>query len=261
LEGYTPPSFVSQSMPTTLVFQGPANSDNTLVLNLATLPHNADGSSAVKTVVFHGGQGGFNTLKVAGGKFEKESYHATGPHDGVLLYDDMKVIFTDLTPVVDTTWGGDYYFDGPSYNGEDTPHDNAIAVGDGQDVDDWAYGGPAQGMVWQTFHTLRIYDPTPGDGGYGDFEEATLANKSAIHIVTHGNNSSVRLEYTRGADYLWTGFGATSAVEVDAAAGDSTAVDARALTSSPSNVALTLAGNLTYQDAYAAATFSGGALV
>src|SRR5205814_10568242 len=67
LDDYTPPAFVSPAMPTAIEFDGPAGSDNTLDLDLSTLPHNADGSSAIKTVVFHGGTLGFNnTLKVSG---------------------------------------------------------------------------------------------------------------------------------------------------------------------------------------------------
>src|SRR5262249_16330830 len=73
------PVLSAQAYPTALVFQGPDNSDNTLSLNFQDLPRLADGTSAIKTIVYHGGSGGFNTLKVEGGRFQKEAYYATGP--------------------------------------------------------------------------------------------------------------------------------------------------------------------------------------
>ena len=203
-----------------LVFQGQNGVDNTLSLDLANLPHLADGSSAITTIVYNGGSGGYNTLDVTGGRFRRESYKATGPDSGILTYNDLKVIFTGLSPVIDTTSAYGYYF----YGGNDNDHIHFV---DGADEPDQSYLGG-----YELDHTLRIYDDE------ADFEEVTLANKTFIGMETLGANDQVYMQFDRQP---------TGVSEIDLlAGGDNTVVDATAMSGSVTVGLASISNNDTF---------------
>jgi len=217
LDDYIPPSFMSAATPTTLVFQGQMNSDNTLSLNLANLPRNTDGTSQIRTIVFHGGTlGRDNTLKLAGGRFQRERYYATGPDSGILTLDDLKVIFTDLKPVIDTNIADEY--DVYDYCNANPDYGDFINIGDGenQEADD-GYGG------FQTVQTLRI------SSVLNNFEEVTLANKNSIVLVTQGPKAYVTLGYGIAPFYVYGQNQMASVLAIDAETDESTYIAAQGL--------------------------------
>jgi hypothetical protein len=64
--------------PQTLMFNGVDGVDDSLSLNLDTLPTDAAGHSTVKTSVYNGGAGAFDSMIVTGGHFKNVTYIPTG---------------------------------------------------------------------------------------------------------------------------------------------------------------------------------------
>ena len=160
------PSEFDTSAPSssTVVFQGQDDVDNTLSLNLDDLPRNADGSLVINTVVYNGGAGGYDTLRVTGGTFDKEIYTPTGRDSGVIQYDDFNIVFTGLEPV--ETYGTANY----------------IEI-DGTDDADQIYavdGTPHNGQ-----DTIKVYEAN------GNFENITFANKHGLLIEGLGGDDTI----------------------------------------------------------------------
>jgi Ca2+-binding RTX toxin-like protein len=191
LEGYTPPMFASEATPSALIFNGADNVDNTLELDLSTLPRNEDGSLQVSTIVYNGGAGGFDTAKISGGKFKSEVYVPTGKDSGVVTYtpDDnsgpLTLIYTGLEPFIDTSYS-DYY-----WVSTNSTSSHSINIADGDDQEGDLYDGAGNYLGQGTNHTLRIYDPSPDPA----FEEVSLANKQYVYVDASDNN--VNFQYTQ----------------------------------------------------------------
>jgi Ca2+-binding RTX toxin-like protein len=156
----SPPSASSS----TVVFQGQDDVNNTLSLNLDDLPRLADGSLAIGTVVYNGGAGGYDTLRVTGGNFTKEIYTPTGRDSGVIQYDDFSIVFTGLEPV--ESYGTAQYIE---IDGTDDA-DQIIAVD----------GTPHNGQ-----DTIKVYEAN------GNFENITFANKQGLLIEGLGGDDTI----------------------------------------------------------------------
>jgi Ca2+-binding RTX toxin-like protein len=191
LEDYTPPLFDSGTTPSALIFNGADNVDNTLNLDLSTLPRNEDGSLQISTIVYNGGAGGFDTAKISGGKFKSEVYVPTGKDSGVVTYtpDDnsgpLTLIYTGLEPFIDTTYSSSYWVS------TDSTSSHSINIADGVDQEGDLYDGDGNYLGQGTNHTLRIYDPSAEPA----FEEVSLANKQYVTVDAADNN--VNFQYTR----------------------------------------------------------------
>jgi Ca2+-binding RTX toxin-like protein len=173
LDGYTPPAFMSADLPSAIVFSGADNVDNTLDPNLAALPRNEDGSLVTKTIVYNGGARGFDSLNLSGGSFQHTTYIATGTDSGLIIKDDLTIIFTGLEPVTDTGSGG--FLDFYATEGDDDIH--VVDAGQDESGNDM----------------LRLYDghETP------NFESITFTNDAYLSIHGGDGNDSIALSYTR----------------------------------------------------------------
>lgn len=150
--------------PQTLVFNGVDNIDDSVDLDLASMPTDASGNSLVKTIVVNGGIGGYDTLRVEGKQFHSVVYTATGKDSGIITYSttddptatDLTIIFTGLEPVED-------------YNTADYMN---IIVPDDNDYQLYAVDGtPHNGQ-----DTINVFDAN------GNFENITFANKHGLWI-------------------------------------------------------------------------------
>ena len=171
---------VSPSSSRALVVQGRDQIDDTLSLDFTTLPRDAWGSLLINKIIYNGGQGGFDTLRLDGGTFQTVTYRPTGKDSGILTYDDLTVVFTGLEPVIDlnsayslTICGRSSSDDIHVVNGEpqyDEVNDNYI-------------------------DTVRIYETN------AHFEEMTFANKTLVYLDGLEGNDSITLEYTTPISY------------------------------------------------------------
>ena len=164
------PRSPTNSPPDAVVFQGTDNVNDTLSLDLGSLPRLDDGTLTTKTIVYNGGAGGYDTLKLSGGSFQSVTYVPTGRDSGILAYDDLTIIFTGLEPVIDTTSAGAIYIYGTDNA------DNIYAVNGGQDAN-------GDDMI-------RVYEAN------ANFEEVSFANKQAAFIFAGGGDDTVHLNYT-----------------------------------------------------------------
>ena len=167
-----------------LLFQGKDDCDDTLSLDLATLPRASNGALKVQTIIYNGGRGGYDTLIVQGGSFEHETYYATGHDSGILTYDDLTVIFTGLEPVYDFSDATSYDFYGQS--SDDNINVDLVNAYESYDENgDLQYSGPYSGDVGP-FTSLHIYDThSPAN-----FEDATVSINNKQHITVHGGGGN-----------------------------------------------------------------------
>ncbi len=202
MQDATPTSSDVVTMPaqSTVLFQGRDNIDDQLSLDLGTLPRLADGSSAIKTIVYNGGAGGYDTLVLKGGSFQSGSYIATGPDSGILTHDDVTIIFTGLEPVIDVT--STY-----AYSIYATSNADTINVVNGVSQDDGYYDEDNNWVYLNTIQTLRIYEAS------SHFEEITVGNKGYIEVYGQGGNDTINLQYTQQVTAL-------SNLMVDGGSGD-----------------------------------------
>ena len=149
-------------------------------LDLSTLPRTPDGKSVVKTIVYNGGAGAFDSMTVSGGQFKSVVYTATGKDSGIVTYfplspgegqgegaagtPDLTIIFTGLEPYEDYTTAGQITING-------LPGDDQIYAVD---------GAPHLGA-----DTIKVYEAN------GNFENVTFANKGALGIFGAGGNDTI----------------------------------------------------------------------
>ena len=158
--------------PQTLVFNGVDGVDDSLSLDLDTLPKDANGHSVVKNIVYHGGTQAFDTLFIAGGSFQHEVYTATGKDSGVITYSnsddpnspELTIIFTGLEPVYDYATAGSI-----SVNGTDDA-DHITAV---------------DGTPYLGADTIYVSEAN------GNFENVTFNNKGELGIFGWGGDDTI----------------------------------------------------------------------
>ena len=180
--------------PATLVINGVDNVNDSVDLDLTSLPADAMGHPLVKTIIVNGGAGGFDTLRLSGGTFQTEVYTPTGKDSGIITYSrlapgagqgegtvaqgegaapDLTIIFTGLEPVYD---------DNESYSlVVDATGAEIVSITDNAIWDGVSY-----------VDALTVYSPA--------FESITFASKSFLVLDTGGD--TVNLEYTRPAAEL-----------------------------------------------------------
>lgn len=161
---YSPPQATVAVAPTALVFNGADNVNDTLSLDLTDLPRNSDGSLAVNTIVYNGGAGGYDTLKLSGGSFTKTTYVATGKDSGILTKDDLTIVFTGLEPIVDTS--SSYYLDIYATEGDDDIH--VVDTPDGM---------------------MRVYEAN------ANFEEISFSGNTMVYVHGGNGNDTFHVDY------------------------------------------------------------------
>ena len=67
-------------MPSVVEINGKDLINDTLRLDLSIVP------PSLRTIIYNGGAGGYDTLIVHGGKFQTETYTPTGKNSGILQY-------------------------------------------------------------------------------------------------------------------------------------------------------------------------------
>jgi hypothetical protein len=154
---------VDDTGPSVLEFDGIANVNDTLSLDLGALPRAADGDLSVSTIIYHGGASGYDTLKLSGGHFHQVAYLPTGKDSGVLAYDDLTIVFDGLEPVIDTT-----------------TDDWIVSYGTGSADSIYAVDG---GQDASGDNLVRVYEANT------NFEEVSFANKTRMLIASMGGDA------------------------------------------------------------------------
>ena len=65
--------------------------------------------------VVDGGAGGFDTIKLAGGYFQKVAYTVSGPDSGTIARDGDLITYSGFEPLIDTTTGPSRSFSGTAF--------------------------------------------------------------------------------------------------------------------------------------------------
>jgi Ca2+-binding RTX toxin-like protein len=148
-------------------FVGQDDVDDSLTLNLDQLPRLADGKFALDTIVYHGGERGFDTLYLEG-TFDTLIYRPVGTDSGFLDCDGLTIIFTGLEPV--------------------------YRIGDTQNLiietTDAAENIVVSNATYQGLNALSVGGP---------FESIIFANIPNVTLQTKGGNDNVQFNYTRPA--------------------------------------------------------------
>ena len=135
-----------------IVIEGSNAVDDTLTVDLS-------GGLLPVPTHFDGGAGGFDTLNIHGGAVSNSSDTASGPQSGTIALDGMRVDYSNVEPITDTTPVTNYTFN--AFSVPTLSLDDGAATGDG---------------------LLRISDlaPTPS------FESTEFSNKANVTINTLG---------------------------------------------------------------------------
>ncbi len=161
-------------MPSVVEINGKDLINDTLQLDLSIVP------PSLRTIIYNGGAGGFDTLVVNGGTFKSEVYTAAGPDSGILSYyssDDpniapLTIIFSGLEPVIDGTSASYLTINATSGDDNITVDDAGTIAGD-------------DAIIVQEANS--------------NFESYTFANKTFVTVDGMSGNDSLAWNATRPA--------------------------------------------------------------
>jgi Ca2+-binding RTX toxin-like protein len=161
-------------MPSVVEINGKDLINDTLSLDLSIVP------PTLRTIIYNGGAGGYDTLIVHGGTFKSEVYTATGRDSGIVSYyssDDphiapLTVIFSGLEPVIDGSSASYLTINATSGDDNITIDDAGTIAGD-------------DAIIVQEANS--------------NFESYTFANKTFVTVDGMSGNDSLAWNATRPA--------------------------------------------------------------